>query len=103
MIHVLASIELADGQRDSFLAEVQKIVPLVRAEEGCLEYGPAVDLETNIDAQPPVREDQVTMIEKWEDLTCLEAHLIAPHMLEYRERVREMVNKVTLQVLQPAG
>ncbi|HAB11390.1 MAG TPA: antibiotic biosynthesis monooxygenase, partial [Planctomycetaceae bacterium] len=41
MIFVLATIELAEGRRDDFLAAFQQVVPLVRAEEGCLEYGPA--------------------------------------------------------------
>ncbi len=53
MIHVIATIELHEGQRDAFLAEFRKIVALVLAEQGCLEYGPTVDAVTDLSAQPP--------------------------------------------------
>lgn len=102
MIHVIATIEIAPGQRDAFLAEFHQIVDAVRAEEGCLEYGPTIDLETSIPAQPDPRADTVTVIEKWETLDALEAHLIAPHMLAYRKRVKALVQQATIHVLQPA-
>ncbi len=102
MIHVLATIEVAPGKRDAFLAEFNRIVPLVRAEAGCIEYGPAVDIATGLGAQPPVRDNVVTAIEKWESLDALRAHLAAPHMAEYRIRVKELVIGVQLHVLQPA-
>ena len=41
MIHVIATIEVTAGRRNDLLAECRKIVPLVRQEAGCLEYGPA--------------------------------------------------------------
>jgi quinol monooxygenase YgiN len=41
-------------------------------------------------------------LEKWEGLDALRDHLAASHMAEYRERVRELVARVDLQVLQPA-
>jgi len=101
MISVIATIELAEGQSEAFLAAFGKVVPSVLAESGCLEYGPMIDLETNIPSQPPVRENVVTVIEKWESLDALEAHLMAPHMLEYRRSVKNMVLGTTIQVLQP--
>jgi quinol monooxygenase YgiN len=102
MIHVIATIELHPGARDAFLGEFRKIVPAVRAEAGCLEYGPTVDATTDIAAQPPRRENVVTVVEKWADLPALKAHLVAPHMLEYRPRVKDLVRGVTLQILEPA-
>lgn len=100
MIHVIATIEIAEGRRDAFLEEFRRIVPLVHGEEGCIDYGPTVDVETNLDAQPPPRDNVVTIVERWESLECLESHLVAPHMLEYRSRVKEMVESAVLQVLQ---
>jgi len=102
MIHVIATIEIADGRRDDFLSEFHRIVPLVLKEEGCLDYGPTVDVSTSLDAPPAVRHIVVTVVERWESLEHLEAHLVAPHMLEYRGRVKELVNKATLQILEPA-
>ncbi len=102
MLHVIATIEVAEGKRAAFLAEFRQVVPLVRAEDGCLEYGAAIDVPTAIAAQAPVREDAVVVVEKWATLDALRAHLAAPHMAEYRQRVAGLVRAVSLQILQPA-
>lgn len=102
MIHVIATIDLAGGQREAFLAEFHRLMPLVRAEAGCLDYGPTVDVASGIAAQGAIRADVVTVVEKWASLDALRAHLTAPHMGEYRTRVKDMVIGVVLQVLQPA-
>jgi quinol monooxygenase YgiN len=102
MIHVLATIELQPNQRQAFLAEFHKLMPKVRAEQGCLEYGPAVEITTPISIQSPPRADIVLVIEKWDSVAALEAHLAAPHMADYRAATAEMVRSVTLQVLEPA-
>ena len=101
MIFVIATVEIKSGKRDAFLAEFRKNVPNVHAEKGCLEYGPTVDLRTDIKAQIPLRENVVTIVEKWESLPALQAHLAAPHMAAYRERVKDYVAGVTLQILEP--
>jgi quinol monooxygenase YgiN len=101
MIHVLATVDVVSGRRDDFLAEFRKVMPLVRAEEGCLEYGPAIDTPTGFPAQNPLRENTVVIVEKWESLPALKAHLDAPHMHEYRRRVKDLVKSVTLQILEP--
>jgi len=90
MIHVIATIELNAGKRESFLAEFKKVQPKVRAEDGCIEYGAAIDLQTAIAAQIPLRPDVVTLVEKWESLEHLNAHLVAPHMTPYREQVSRL-------------
>jgi quinol monooxygenase YgiN len=102
MIHVIATVELREGRRDAFLSEFRKVVPNVLAEEGCLAYGPAVDVPSGLSAQPAVRPDVVTIVERWESLEHLRRHVTAPHMLEYRPRVKDMVVATTLIVLEPA-
>jgi len=101
MIFVIATIEVKPGKRETFLAEFHKNIPNVRAERGCIEYGPTVDAKTDIKAQIPLRENVVTIVEKWESLPALYAHISAPHMATYRERVKDYVVGVTLQVLEP--
>jgi quinol monooxygenase YgiN len=101
VIYVIATIEVVQGQREAFLTEFRKVVPLVRAEAGCLEYAPALDLPTDLAAQVPVRENVVTVVEKWASLEALRAHLQAPHMTEYRARVKELVVGARLHVLRP--
>ena len=102
MIHVIATIETQPGKRAAFLQEFHALMPLVHAETGCFEYGPAVDLATPIPVQVPLRPEVVTVVEKWADLAALTAHLQAPHMLAYRDRVKDLVAGVKLQILQPA-
>jgi quinol monooxygenase YgiN len=103
MIFVIATIGVAAGRRNDFLAEFRQLVPKVRAEEGCIEYLPTVDLPTTIPAQPDERSNVVTVVEKWESIEALEAHLVAPHMLEYRGKVKELVVGVSLQILKPVS
>lgn len=103
MIHVLATIELVPGGRDEFLAEFRRLMPFVLAEKGCLEYGPAVDAATDIAAQKPCGADIVTVIEKWESLDALKSHLVAPHMQDYRLRVKHLVRSTELRILQPVS
>jgi len=102
MIVVLATIELHPGKRPNFLTEFRQIVPKVREEAGCIEYFPAIDTASGLPVQGPAREDVVVVVEKWESLAALETHLIAPHMMEYRPKVKDFVKKVSLQILTPA-
>lgn len=97
MIHVIAVVETVEGSRDDFLREFHKVLPFVRAEEGCIEYGPVIDLDAEF-AEPP-RENVVTILEKWEDIHYLKEHLKAPHMLEYRKRVKDLVKGTKVHVM----
>ena len=45
MIHVLAIITTKPGMRDAVLAAMRANIPAVHAEQGCIEYGPAIDTE----------------------------------------------------------
>lgn len=102
MIVVLATIELQPGKREDFLREFRRIIAPVRAEDGCIEYFPAIDTVSGIAAQGTTREDVVVVVEKWDSVAALEKHLIAPHMMEYRPKVKEFVKRVGLQILSPA-
>jgi quinol monooxygenase YgiN len=100
MIHVIAEIQLREGSREEFLAEFRRIVPIVRDEDGCIEYGPAIDLASDLSAEP--RPNVVTVIEKWANEAALRAHLKAPHMDEYRKRAGHLTAGVTIRVYDPA-
>ncbi len=102
MLHVIATIEIHPGNRDAFLTEFHQIVPAVLAETGCVAYGPTLDAESDLSQQTLKGENVVTIIEQWESLDALKAHLTAPHMLAYRERVKDLVANTTLHLLNPA-
>lgn len=102
MIHVIATIQLAPGTRDAFLAEFHALVPHVVAEDGCIAYAPAVDEPTGMAVQDLAGEDAVVVVEQWESTAALAAHSAAPHMADYRVRVKDFVRSVSLMVLRPA-
>lgn len=102
MICVIATIEVLPGRREEFLEKFRGLVPRVRAEEGCLEYVPMIDMPATLPSQGPARENVVTVVEKWKDIAALEAHLVAPHMAEFRAATAGLRSAVHLQILQPA-
>ncbi|QDU80292.1 putative quinol monooxygenase YgiN [Polystyrenella longa] len=102
MIHVIATIEVREGQREAFLEQFRQIIEPVRAEEGCLEYGPAIDAETDIPVQTKKGENIVTVVEKWESPEALKAHFQAPHMLEYKVKVADIVTGTRIEILSSA-
>ena len=101
MICVIATIKAKAGQRNALLACIQDNLSNVHAEIGCMEYQPMVDIESSLGAQE-LDENIVTMVEKWETMVNLDAHAISPHMLEYREKVKDIVESVSLKVLTAA-
>jgi len=102
MIHVIATIKIVPGKRDEYLTAFHALVPHVLAEEGCIEYGPAIDVATPIEIQSPLCDDTVTVIEKWENIEALQAHLQAKHMQENREKTKDLLEGITVQILKPA-
>lgn len=101
MIHVIATIQLKPGSRESYLKILGENVPKVKAEDGCRAYEPAVDVASGLPVQGPIRPDVVTILEAWQSLDALRAHLKAPHMAAYREAAKDFVLDLTVQVLQP--
>jgi quinol monooxygenase YgiN len=53
--------------------------------------------------QVPHRPDAVTLVEKWESMEHLTAHMTASHMTTYRQRVKPFVIRLSLQVLEPVS
>lgn len=102
MIHVLATITLAPGTREKFLAEFRKNMPNVHAEQGCVEYAPAIDAVTDLPAQSKIGADTVIIVEKWASLDALKAHMKAPHMAAYSAQVKDYVRGRDIKILSPA-
>jgi quinol monooxygenase YgiN len=98
MINVIASIHIKEGRLSEFIEIFKSNIPKVLEEKGCIEYVPTVDVPTGL---PPQELDNnvVTIIEKWDSLEDLQAHLLAPHMLAYKEKVKDLVDKLSLKVL----
>lgn len=101
MIHVIASVQVKPGTVKEFLGIFNANVPFVRAEKGCIQYVPTVDIKADLPPQT-MDENVITIIEAWDSVEDLRAHLMSPHMLAYRERVGSIVENVSLKVLQEA-
>jgi quinol monooxygenase YgiN len=102
MIHVVAIITTKPGEREAVLAAVRANLPAVRAEKGCIEYGPAVDADGIGSFQTKAGPDTIFIIEKWQDAEALKAHAAAPHMAAYAAKVKDLVAGRVIHVLSPA-
>ncbi len=100
MVYVFATIELHAGKRDEFLTAQRDLLPLVRAEQGCIEYAPSVEVSLADPPKQPLRDNCVFMQEKWESLSALKAHLQAPHMGAFREKVKPLVVGAKVEVFE---
>lgn len=101
MINVIASIHIKEGRLSEFIEIFKTNIPNVLEEKGCVEYVPTIDVPTGLPPQE-LNSNVVTIIEKWGSLEDLQTHLTAPHMLAYKEKVKDLVDKVTLKVLMEA-
>jgi quinol monooxygenase YgiN len=101
MIHVVAIITAKPGSREEVLAHFRANMPAVRAEPGCIEYGPAIDAEGGPGAK--YGTDTFVVIEKWESLDALRAHAASPHMQAYSAKTRELLAGREIHVLAPAA
>ena len=102
MIHVVAMITAKPGQRDALLAAFAANLPAVRAEEGCIEYGAAVDTDVLGRFQAMLGPDSLVVIEKWVSGEALKAHAAAPHMAAFAATTKEMIASRAIHVLSPA-
>jgi quinol monooxygenase YgiN len=101
MIHVVAIITAKPGKREEILRHARANLAAVRAEKGCLEYGPTVDVEGMGTAK--FGPDTFVVIERWETVDDLKAHSVAPHMKEYGAKTRDLIASRTIHVLSPAS
>lgn len=102
MIHVIAVITARPGKREEILKIFRANVPAVLAEQGCIEYGPAVDAEPALPVQVKYGPDTFLAVEKWESMDALKAHAAAPHMKAYAEKTRDLIAGRTVHILSPA-
>ncbi|MBP5531214.1 MAG: antibiotic biosynthesis monooxygenase [Lentisphaeria bacterium] len=79
MIYVIARAEIAPDKFQDYLEELRKIVPDVRAEEGCVGYEPCTDL---------INDGYfVTIVEMWESEAHWRKHMTTPHMARFKAAV----------------
>ena len=95
-------ITVKPGQRDAVLEAFNANVPAVRAEQGCIEYGAAVDADGVGGIQTPLGPDSLVVIEKWESIDALKAHAASAHMRAYAAKTKDLLASRVIHVLSPA-
>ncbi len=99
MIRVIATVRIRSGKRNEFLDAFRENTPTVLKEAGCIEYVSTVDSDVGLPVQT-MDERVVTIIEKWENPEALRHHLAAPHMRAYKAKTQDIVESVSIKVLQ---
>ncbi|MEM7525774.1 MAG: putative quinol monooxygenase [Pseudomonadota bacterium] len=84
---ILAQITAKPGQEDLVRAELEKLVPITRAEAGCITYDLHVD-----NAQPGF----FVFYETWESRALWQAHMGAPHLQAYSAATVDAVDGFVL-------
>jgi quinol monooxygenase YgiN len=102
MIHVIAVITAKPGKRNDILQHARANLAAVRAEKGCIEYGPVLDAENALSFQTKLGPDALMVVEKWESMDALKAHAAAPHMAAYGAKTKELIASRVIHILSPA-
>ncbi|MRS14359.1 antibiotic biosynthesis monooxygenase [Enterobacteriaceae bacterium RIT691] len=101
MLTVIAEIRTRPGlhHRQAVLDEFAKIIPTVLKEEGCHGYAPMIDHAAGVSFQATA-PDSIVMVELWETVAHLEAHLQTAHMKAWSEAVKGEVLESHIRILE---
>jgi quinol monooxygenase YgiN len=91
---VIADIRANPDRVDFVRAELEKLIPATRAEEGCLQY----DLHQD-DADPA----HFLFYETWESRELWQVHMSAAHLEAYRKAVDGALAAFTLHEMRRIG
>ena len=76
MLAIVSNSHAEADQIDLVKAELEKLIPITRAEEGCIQY------DLHQDNEDPTR---FLFFENWESRELWQAHMNAPHLAAYLE------------------
>jgi len=85
MIVVQVEVIVEPGSASKVVDAVKAMETATRKEAGCLKYAFAVDITD---------PGMVRVIERWESMDAIKAHMASPHMAEFNKAV---------MLLQPKG
>ena len=101
-VYVLCRFDLTpDADVAEYAGKTLSVVPTVRAEKGCRMYTLLKDAATDWDKPMRFGGRTMWMLEKWDSVEALKAHLETPHMKAFGPTVRQMRTSSTFHVLEP--
>jgi len=84
---IVANIHANPDRIGLVKAELEKLIPVTRAEEGCINY------DLHQDNDDPAH---FTFFENWESRELWQAHMRAPHLAAYMEATDGAVAEFTV-------
>ncbi|SNT72622.1 putative quinol monooxygenase [Paracoccus seriniphilus] len=91
---VVANIHAKPDQIELVKAELLKLVPITRAEKGCINY------DLHQDNEDPAH---FTFYENWESREIWQEHMNAPHLAAYLAATEGAIDRFTLAEMTPIG
>jgi len=91
---IVANIKANSDQIDLLRAELEKLVPVTRAEAGCIRY----DLHRDND-----NPAHFMFYETWESRELWQIHMNAPHLAAYMKATEGAVAEFTLNEMTQIG
>ena len=84
---IVANIHASPDQIDLVKAELEKLVPITRGEEGCIQY------DLHRDNENPAH---FMFFESWESRELWQTHMNAPHLAAYMAATEGAVTEFVL-------
>jgi quinol monooxygenase YgiN len=100
MLHILVTMMVKEGRMKEFLAVCAELRPSVLREAGCQAYEYTRDAASPLGIQEPVEANRITLIERWESLDALKAHMGTPHMKEAGLKMKDLRTSVVARVVE---
>ncbi len=91
---IVAQIEAKEEKRELVKSELLKLIPITRAEEGCINY------DLHQDHENP---NLFLFFENWESRALWQAHMNNDHLKAYLEATEGAVAEFTLQEMSQIG
>ena len=91
---IVANIHAYPDKTDLVKAELEKLIPITRAEEGCIQY------DLHQDNENPAH---FMFYENWESRGHWQTHMKAPHLAAYAAATQGAVAEATLNEMTHIG
>ena len=94
MLTIVAHIRAEPDKVELVQSELEKLVPITRAEEGCIQY------DLHQDNENPAL---FLFYENWESRELWQAHMNAPHLAAYKQATEGAVAELRIQEMNRIG